>query len=246
MLLVHAGGEDAEMWRPVAERLPGSTVVTYDRRGTGRSGRDDWPGRGSSQHADDAAALLEALGLEDVLVFGASSGGIPALVLALRHPALVRRALIFEPGYFRLVPGGDAVQGPVDSAVARHLARHPADWEGAFRAFKRSVAAQGSTSGVLSVPPGNEWYAEREVANAEALVRDDLPILTGESVDEGRLSATPVDIRFSFGSGSRPIFRAIATRLSEIRGREPDRIDGVGHLILFEPDRAAAYIRRHL
>ena len=37
----------------------GYEVVTYDRRGTGRSGRDDWPGRGAGQHADDAAALLD-------------------------------------------------------------------------------------------------------------------------------------------------------------------------------------------
>ena len=44
----------------VAERLEDHTVVTYDRRGTLRSGRDDWPGAGSSQHADDAAAVLHA------------------------------------------------------------------------------------------------------------------------------------------------------------------------------------------
>ncbi|MEX0625229.1 MAG: hypothetical protein WD402_01650 [Chloroflexota bacterium] len=57
MILVHAGGEDAEQWRPVAERLTGFTVVTYDRRGTLRSGRENWPGGGSPQHADDAAVI---------------------------------------------------------------------------------------------------------------------------------------------------------------------------------------------
>jgi pimeloyl-ACP methyl ester carboxylesterase len=44
VLLIHADAEDAEGWRPIAERLTGFTVVTYDRRGTLRSGRDDWPG----------------------------------------------------------------------------------------------------------------------------------------------------------------------------------------------------------
>ena len=90
VLLIHAGGEDAEQWRPLAERLSGFTVVTYDRRGTLRSGRDAWPGGGSAQHADDAAGLLRALGVDDVLVFGASSGGIPALQLAL-GPEHMRR-----------------------------------------------------------------------------------------------------------------------------------------------------------
>ena len=37
----------------------GYEVVTYDRRGTGRSGREDWPGGGAAQHADDAAALID-------------------------------------------------------------------------------------------------------------------------------------------------------------------------------------------
>lgn len=58
ILVIPGGAEDAEGWRPVAESLTGHTVVTYDRRGTLRSGRDGWPGGGSAQHADDAAALL--------------------------------------------------------------------------------------------------------------------------------------------------------------------------------------------
>lgn len=49
ILLIPGGAEDAEGWRPVAERLSGNTVVTYDRRGTLRSGREDWPGRGSAR-----------------------------------------------------------------------------------------------------------------------------------------------------------------------------------------------------
>lgn len=70
VLLIHAGAEDAEEWRPVAERLNDFTVVTYDRRGTLRSGRNDWPGGGSAQHADDASGLIRELGLHDVLVVG--------------------------------------------------------------------------------------------------------------------------------------------------------------------------------
>jgi pimeloyl-ACP methyl ester carboxylesterase len=244
-LLVHAGGEDAEMWRAVAERLAGLTVVSYDRRGTLRSGRDDWPGRGSAQHADDAAGLLDALGLRDVLVFGASSGGIPALQLALRHPRLVRRALIFEPGYFRLVPEGDDIQLPVNAAVARYLATHPGDWVGAAAVFRRAASASSDMPGVLELPPGKEWYAERDEGNAEALIRDDLPILTREPVDEAQLASCAVDIRFSHGTASPPIFRSIATRLAEMRGDAPDTVAGTGHLLVYQPDIAAAYIGSH-
>ena len=245
VLLIHAGGEDAEQWRPIAERLTGFTVVTYDRRGTLRSGRDDWPGGGSAQHADDAAGLLGALGVDDVLVFGGSSGGIPALQLALRHPELIRRALVYEPGYFRHVPGGAALQRPVNAAVAKHLATHPDDWVGAWAACRRAFARapDAGPRDFFTPPPGQEWYAEREDANAEALVLDDVPILTRELVDEKELATAPVDIRFSFGTASLPIFREIATHLAAVRNAAPDALDGGGHGLIYHPEAAAAYIR---
>jgi pimeloyl-ACP methyl ester carboxylesterase len=245
ILLIHAGGEDAEQWRPIAERLAGFRVVTYDRRGTLRSGREDWPGAGSAQHADDAAALLGALDVDDVLVFGASSGGIPALQLALRHPQLIRRALVYEPGYFRQVPGGEEFQRPANEAVAEHLAAYPDDWVGAYAAFRRAAGppSDDGTRGLIIPPPGKEWYAKREDADAEALVVDDVPILSRELVDEAELATAAVDIRFSFGTASLPIFREIATHLASVRSAAPDTIDGAGHLMKHLPDATASYIR---
>lgn len=245
LLVVHGGGEDAEVWRAVAERVGGFTVVTYDRRGTLRSGRDDWPGCGSAQHADDAGALLRALGLEEAVVFGSSSSGIVVLQLALRHPALVRRALVFEPGLFRQLPGGAPAVALVEQAVERHLAAQPDDWAGALAAFRRAAAASmGPAAGELAEPPpGREWYASREEANAEAFIRDDLLVLTRERVDEAALAAADVDIRLSFGTRSMPVMRAIATHVAAARGDRPIAVEGVGHLIYHDPDVAAAHLR---
>lgn len=245
VLIIPGGAEDAEGWRPVAERLQGHLVVTYDRRGTFRSGRDDWPGRGSAQHADDAAALLDALTIDDVLAFGGSSAGIVAVELALRYPSRVRRALVFEPGYFGNTPGGEDFTRPVADAVARHLDSYPDDWVGAYDAFLRAVAGSGETDdgGFLTPPPGQEWYAQRERSNAEAFVRDDIPIITREVLDEGRLASTSADIRFSYGAESVPLFRDIATHLSAVKGTVADRVEGVGHAIYYHPASAAAYIQ---
>jgi len=245
ILIIPGGAEDAEGWRPVAERLPGHLVVTYDRRGTLRSGREDWPGRGSAQHADDAAALLDALTIDDALVFGGSSAGIVAVELALRHPSRVRRALVFEPGYFGNAPGGEDFARPAADAVARHLDQHPDDWVGAYDAFLRVVAGPGGTDdgGFLTPPSGQEWYAHRERSNAEAFVRDDIPIITLEVLDEGRLASTSADIRFSYGAESLTLFRDITAHLSAVKGTVADRVEGVGHAIYFHPASAAAYIQ---
>lgn len=243
LLLIHAGAEDAEEYRPIAERLTKFTVVTYDRRGTLRSGRDDWPGKGSAQHADDGAALLDALGLTDVLVFGASSGGNVALQLALRHPALVRRALIWEPGYLRQVPGGDEVFRRMSEAGALSLAANPQDWVAAYAAILRSLVLKPDQPAPGSVPQERSWYDQREDGNAESIMLDDIPILTRELVDEGDLASATVDIRFAFGTMTRPIFRDVTVHLARVRDRQPDVVEGVGHVILYQPETAAAYIR---
>lgn len=239
VLLIPGGAEDAEGWRAVAERLPDRTVVTYDRRGTLRSGREDWPGLRSAQHADDAAALVRELGLGDALVFGGSSAGVIAVQLAIRHPTLVRRALVYEPGYLRIAQRAADLRSLALGAIEAHLRIHPGDWVGAYRAFTRAV---GSTAGSVTLPSDRDWHGHREELNAEAMVRDDIPILTAEGVDEASLAATPVDVRLSYGSETNAIFRDIAVRLAAVRGGVPEVIDGVGHAIYLHPDAAATYL----
>jgi pimeloyl-ACP methyl ester carboxylesterase len=76
------------------------TGVTYDRRGNGRSPRPPgWDTTSPEEQADDAAALLDALGLAPAAVFGTSSGGIFALAMLLRHPDRVRSAILDYAGF---------------------------------------------------------------------------------------------------------------------------------------------------
>lgn len=246
VLLIPGGAEDAEGWRPVAERLSDHTVVTYDRRGTLRSGSEDWPGQGSAQHAADAAALLTALGLSDAVVFGGSSAGIIAVQIALRHPGIVRRVLAFEPGHLYEVPQGPRLHGSVVAAVRAHLDRHPDDWVGAYAAFVNATSSGDSpgSNGLLAAPT-HEWFARREAMDAEPFVRDDVPILTAERVDRPALASAAVEIRFCHGTRSSPIFHDITASLADVRGTMPDVVDGVDHACYLEPDRMAAYISEH-
>jgi proline iminopeptidase len=89
-LMLHGGmGTDHTTLRglePLSDRL---RLVTFDQRGTGRSGRPSLADLTIAQVADDAAALAGYLGHERVLVFGHSFGGFVAQELAVRRPELV-------------------------------------------------------------------------------------------------------------------------------------------------------------
>ena len=242
VLLIGAADEDAEIYRGIADRLSsGCRVVTYDRRGTRRSGREGWPSD-SARHADDAADLITSLGLEDVTVLGASAGGIVALRLALNHPHLVRNVLCFEPGIFQLIDEGRKLEDRGASSVEQHLDSHPGDWIGAVDALGRAAASSPADVSSLFTPPiGREWFAQRADENAEAFIRGDLPI-TREHFDREAVADCQTNLRFAYGSASLPVFHGIAAELAASRSQTPDRLEGLGHLVYHHPETTASYI----
>lgn len=75
----------------VRDLAPHHRVITFDNRGVGESDAPAAPaGYPTSQMADDAAALLEHLGVRRAHVMGTSMGGTIAMELAIRHPRRVR------------------------------------------------------------------------------------------------------------------------------------------------------------
>ncbi|WP_410626749.1 alpha/beta fold hydrolase [Amycolatopsis sp. cmx-8-4] len=89
VLLLHAGGERREVWRPIAETLArqGYRCTAYDLRGHGDSGA-----AGADElaaHAGDVAAMIAAEPNPPTVV-GASLGGL-ATLLALGKPDLAHR-----------------------------------------------------------------------------------------------------------------------------------------------------------
>lgn len=65
-------------------------VITLDNRGVGESEVPDLPSYPTALLADDAAALLDHLGMARAHVVGASMGGTIAMELAIRNPKKVR------------------------------------------------------------------------------------------------------------------------------------------------------------
>jgi 3-oxoadipate enol-lactonase len=90
LLLIMGFGLSSASWRPefVASMSRTFRAITFDNRGTGRSDQPDGP-LSIAVLADDAAALLDALGIARPHVLGVSMGGSIAQELALNHPRRV-------------------------------------------------------------------------------------------------------------------------------------------------------------
>jgi len=98
LLLIHDLGGSSEDWEwqmPVLRRA--FTVVTYDVRGHGKSGRlgDAYS---LSQFSNDAAKLITALALGPMHVVGLGLGGMIALQLAVNYPDSVRSLVLVNSG----------------------------------------------------------------------------------------------------------------------------------------------------
>lgn len=68
-------------------------VIAVEQQAHGRTADIDRPFR-YEQMADDTAALLRQLGIEEADLFGYSMGGAIAMQMAIRHPELVRRLVL--------------------------------------------------------------------------------------------------------------------------------------------------------
>jgi len=152
LILLHATGFLAALWRPIAEPLSARfRIVAFDQRGHGDS---DKPADGYhfEAFADDFQRVIEALKLEAPIAAGHSSGGTTVVTHSARHPGVVRRAVLIEPilprpEWLALPPGGRSNQALVDGARKRR-----AVWPGRdelFEAYRTRPAFQTWREDVL-------------------------------------------------------------------------------------------------
>jgi pimeloyl-ACP methyl ester carboxylesterase len=127
ILCIHGTSSSALMWEGAAEALARlGRAIVYDRRGCTRSQRPEpYLSTSVSEHADDAAALLNALSARPAIVIGRSYGGEVATDLALRYPERVRALILLEGASLSLAPEArkweEALSERVMSAAARGI-----------------------------------------------------------------------------------------------------------------------------
>ncbi len=235
LLLIHGASEDAAMLAPQADALAtaGYEVITYDRRGTGRSGREDWPGGGAAQHAADAAALLEHLDVAPATIVGFSSGGVIALTMAAHHDERVDRVVAWEPPAAGVLPGGAEATAAIMAPVDAHLATNPGDFAGAQAILLTAILG-------FPVSTDDPAFAAAR-ANAESTVRDD-PAIVLAPFTADQLSGR--DITVVVGSEPNELIAAAAAVLADLTGTPTSVASGLHEVYLFDPTVLVDVVRQ--
>lgn len=98
LLMLHGLIGSSQTWRQnIAALARSARVYAIDFLNMGKSHRIPGLDPGLAATADRLAALMDGLGLETVDIAGHSHGGAIALMMAARHPARVRKLLLFAP-----------------------------------------------------------------------------------------------------------------------------------------------------
>ena len=163
VLLVMGLSGSMDDWQPafVAGLATDHTVVVFDNAGVGQTAAPS-PPLSITAMANQASALISALGLGRTAVLGWSMGGMIAQALAVLHPAQVSRLVLAatQPGTGHALPvpaaAAAAVVSPDPSTVLSVL--FPPDQAAAERIY---------TIGILRYP--DFYQASRAVTSAQGL-----------------------------------------------------------------------------
>ena len=225
VLLIMGSTGDGGHFDAIAELLAGEfRTITYDRRGNGRSPAPaGWTTTSPGEQAEDAAALLNALGVEHAAVFATSGGGNFALCLLVGHPELVRGVLLHEPGLYAVLDDPDAVRAPLRALVSAAMASG-----GPAAAVERFWCYVAGDDGWARLAPDLRARIE---ASAGTLLEVELGTYERYLPDEETLARIGPRVRLLAGTDSPPFFAKIAERLGE----------RIGASVVTTPGSHAAY-----
>ncbi len=197
VLFISGATGDAGHFEHVASELADEfTVVTYDRRGNSRSPKPlGWTQTSMDEQADDAAALIQALDMAPAAVFGTSGGAVILLNALLRHPNVLRGAIVHEPPLIGVLPYAAEVNAMLQQLVEEHMPRGGP--RAALEAFIREAAGDAAFDGLDPV------LRERMLNNAELFFATELAAFTSYLPEPAALSASRIPVRVLAGEESR-------------------------------------------
>lgn len=193
VVLIAGATGDAGHFTRFAELLATEFMVTtYDRRGNSRSPAPaGWTSTSVDEQADDLAALVEALDLAPAALYGTSAGAIIGLDAVLRHPRLLRGAILHEPPLISVVARPDEAMALIQPIVERGMERGGP--RGAVEAFLGFVAGD-------SLQDLDAATVERMLGNAQVLLGLEFGVFEAWHPDEAALAAVTIPIQVMRGT----------------------------------------------
>ena len=178
LVLVHGSLSDYRTWLPLFNEF------SEDNRTIAVSLRhyypEKWDGKGGDlslqQHADDMAAFIQALDIGPVYLLGHSRGGAVALVMASKHPELVRSLILADPTPLATML---AKRPDIQSAVQLHKAKlqevmhyyQQDDIEGGLHAYVKYIAGpaawENTSEARRNVLRANAWTQISQLQDIE-------------------------------------------------------------------------------
>jgi pimeloyl-ACP methyl ester carboxylesterase len=240
LLLIAGSTGDAGNFTRAADLLADEfTVVVYDRRGNSRSPRPPgWRTTSVAEQADDAAALIRALDLAPAAIFGASAGGPIALDLMIRHPELVRAAVLQEPSIFSVLPDPMVALAPRRALIEDALPLKGA--RGAIEALMRYLNDDGVFA---AIPPD---ILERMLGNADTILTIEGPGFAGWQPTTEQLVRLSVPITLVIADRTLPVYKEVTNWLAKQLKTKPVSVPGRHGFYYYRPQVLADVLRQTL
>lgn len=222
IVLVHGIGDRDEAWAPMLKRLKraGFHVYAPDLLGYGRSPKPqdgDYSIDGQAKYVYD---FIQALGLQRTNLGGWSMGGWISLKLALDHPELIDRVIVYDPAGMRF------------------------DFDTAKKALQPQTTDDVQRLFSLMEPDAKPMpmYVQRdllrEIQNIEWTIGKNINSMNENDLLEGRLPSIQEPLLIVWGADDRLIPLSVGQQMHQLDPKsELDILAGCGHL---EPNRCSS------
>jgi pimeloyl-ACP methyl ester carboxylesterase len=236
LLALHGAAAHAHWWDPVAPHLARHVrVLALDWRGHGRSAWPRPPAYRSEDFAAELTGVIEALGLENVVVAAHSMGGHNAMAFAAWHPDRLARLVVVDArphvNYERLralqrrAPRLQTEFPTLAAAMARFRLRPPETT--AAPTLLRTIARHG----LVRLPSGRWRYRFDPLCEQTRMPVDCWPLLA-------RIASPTLVVR---GEHSTILDPDVARRMvKELPAGALEEIPGAHHHVTFDAPRALA------
>jgi pimeloyl-ACP methyl ester carboxylesterase len=221
-------------------------LITYHKRGWAGSTRTA-PPVSVADHARDAAALLDYLGIRRAHVAGHSSGAAVALQLAIDFPGLVHSLGLLELSLL----SAPSAKGLFEKAGPAFEAHAAGDSEAALAIFMSAVSGLGWDACRKLLNDRMPGSVQLAVQDADTFFGVELPALTEWSFGPADAALVSQPVLSVLGEETEPLWVDIAAMLrSWLPDVEECTIEGAGHLLhLQRPEAVAAclasFLQRH-